>query len=152
MHVEKPIYQNKLYDTHFKASLEAGMQPNSDFNDWSHSQEGFGEFQVHFTVHHVAYCLAWCRVDALHSHKSVLHRIDDASDHDERLLYCCRARTCCSRATCCIGAVLTGGRFPRCRCRSRRGGAARTASASSSSPCSTATTSLSSRVRRRSAW
>ena len=51
MHVEKPIYQNKLYDTHFKASLEAGMQPNSDFNDWSHSQEGYGEFQVHVTAH-----------------------------------------------------------------------------------------------------
>jgi choline dehydrogenase-like flavoprotein len=46
MHVERPIYQNKLFDAHFQASKEVGLQPNADFNDWSHSQEGFGEFQV----------------------------------------------------------------------------------------------------------
>lgn len=46
MHVEWPIYQNKLFDTFFSASKELGLKPNLDFNDWSHSQEGFGEFQV----------------------------------------------------------------------------------------------------------
>jgi hypothetical protein len=46
MHVEWPIYQNPLFDAFFKASKEIGLKPNSDFNDWSHGQEGFGEFQV----------------------------------------------------------------------------------------------------------
>ena len=46
MHVERPLYQNKLFDAHFKASTELGLKPNDDFNDWSHPQDGFGEFQV----------------------------------------------------------------------------------------------------------
>jgi hypothetical protein len=35
MHVENPIYRNPLFDKHFAASKEAGLQPNPDFNDWS---------------------------------------------------------------------------------------------------------------------
>lgn len=46
MHVEFPIYQNELFDKHFAAAKESGLNANSDFNDWSHSQEGFGTFQV----------------------------------------------------------------------------------------------------------
>eukprot|EP00892_Ulva_mutabilis_P011334 jgi/Ulvmu1/8573/UM045_0015.1 len=49
MHVEFPIYQNQLFDKHFAAAKEAGLTPNSDFNDWSHPQDGFGEFQVAIT-------------------------------------------------------------------------------------------------------
>ena len=47
MHVEKPFYKNELFDAFFKASSENGMQHNPDFNDWSRSQEGYGDFQVH---------------------------------------------------------------------------------------------------------
>jgi choline dehydrogenase-like flavoprotein len=50
MHVERPIYQNQLYDVHFQASKEVGMAQNPDFNDWSRSQEGYGEFQVAITA------------------------------------------------------------------------------------------------------
>ena len=46
MHIEKPIYHNQLFDAFFKASLEKGIQPNADFNDWSHTQEGYGDFQA----------------------------------------------------------------------------------------------------------
>lgn len=46
MCVENPRYQNKLHDVFFKAASSAGLQPNADFNDWSHDQAGYGEFQV----------------------------------------------------------------------------------------------------------
>ena len=49
MHVENPIYQNPLFERHFQASAELGYKPNPDFNDWSRSQEGYGEFQVAIT-------------------------------------------------------------------------------------------------------
>ena len=68
MHVEKPIYQNQLFDKLFKSCLDTGMQPNPDFNDWSHGQEGFGEYQaralqlLRFAVIHLH---SWCA--AFHS-------------------------------------------------------------------------------------
>lgn len=46
MHVEDPRYQNKMHDVFFDAAAEAGLPHNEDFNDWSHSQEGYGTFQV----------------------------------------------------------------------------------------------------------
>lgn len=46
MHVENPRYQNKLHDVFFQAAEEAGIPKNPNFNDWGHSQEGYGEFQV----------------------------------------------------------------------------------------------------------
>jgi len=49
MHVENPIWQNSLFDNWFAASETYGLQRNSDFNDWSQSQEGFGDFQVAIT-------------------------------------------------------------------------------------------------------
>ena len=49
MHVENPIYKNPLFEKHFQASAEAGYKANPDFNDWSRSQEGYGEFQVAIT-------------------------------------------------------------------------------------------------------
>lgn len=36
--VENPRYRNVLHDYFFTAAQEAGLKPNSDFNDWSHSQ------------------------------------------------------------------------------------------------------------------
>ena len=50
MHVEKPIYQNALFNNHFEASNQAGIPHNPDFNDWSRSQEGYGDFQVSITA------------------------------------------------------------------------------------------------------
>ncbi|CAM9921007.1 unnamed protein product [Ascophyllum nodosum] len=46
MQVENARYMNPLTKRFFKACEQAGMQKNDDFNDWSHSQEGFGRFQV----------------------------------------------------------------------------------------------------------
>lgn len=46
MHVENPIFKSPLVDRMFKASEELGMKRNNDFNDWSHEQDGFGDFQV----------------------------------------------------------------------------------------------------------
>ena len=50
MHVEKPIYQNKLFDAFFKSTAALGLKPNDDFNDWSHEQDGYGDFQVSITA------------------------------------------------------------------------------------------------------
>lgn len=46
MHVETPRYHNKLHDEFFKAAAAYGLAPNKDFNDWSHAQAGYGDFQV----------------------------------------------------------------------------------------------------------
>lgn len=46
MCVENPRYQNKLHDVFFNAAASIGLPYNSDFNDWSHDQAGYGEFQV----------------------------------------------------------------------------------------------------------
>eukprot|EP00884_Botryococcus_braunii_P020619 jgi/Botrbrau1/7240/Bobra.0021s0023.1 len=46
MHVEQPRYHNRLHDHFFEACKEAGIPANPDFNDWSHPQVGYGEFQV----------------------------------------------------------------------------------------------------------
>lgn len=47
MQVENARYMNPLTKLFFKACEQAGLSENEDFNDWSHSQEGFGRFQVH---------------------------------------------------------------------------------------------------------
>lgn len=47
MQVENARYMNPLTKMFFKACEQAGLSENDDFNDWSHSQEGFGRFQVH---------------------------------------------------------------------------------------------------------
>jgi choline dehydrogenase-like flavoprotein len=44
--VENPRYHSYLHDVFFKAAEEAGYHHNTDFNDWSHDQGGYGEFQV----------------------------------------------------------------------------------------------------------
>lgn len=49
MHVENPLYRSELFDKYFQASKEAGYKANPDFNDWSRSQEGYGEFQMAVT-------------------------------------------------------------------------------------------------------
>lgn len=49
MHVENPLYRSALFDLYFQSSKEAGYEPNPDFNDWSRSQEGYGEFQMAVT-------------------------------------------------------------------------------------------------------
>jgi len=46
MHVEDPRYENKMHDVFFNAAAEQGLPANDDFNDWSHPQEGYGQFQV----------------------------------------------------------------------------------------------------------
>ncbi|KAK9820721.1 hypothetical protein WJX74_003026 [Apatococcus lobatus] len=46
MHVESPRYHNELHDVFFEAARQYGLKANPDFNDWSRSQEGYGEFQV----------------------------------------------------------------------------------------------------------
>ncbi|CBJ25560.1 conserved unknown protein [Ectocarpus siliculosus] len=46
MQVENARYMNPLTKLFFKACEQAGLSENEDFNDWSHSQEGFGRFQV----------------------------------------------------------------------------------------------------------
>lgn len=46
MQVENARYMNPLTKMFFKACAQAGLSENEDFNDWSHSQEGFGRFQV----------------------------------------------------------------------------------------------------------
>eukprot|EP01023_Acetabularia_acetabulum_P055008 TRINITY_DN6289_c1_g3_i2.p1 TRINITY_DN6289_c1_g3~~TRINITY_DN6289_c1_g3_i2.p1 ORF type:complete len:611 (-),score=97.45 TRINITY_DN6289_c1_g3_i2:461-2293(-) len=46
MHVEFPNYQNDLFNLYWDACKEVGMKSNPDFNDWSHSQEGYGPFQM----------------------------------------------------------------------------------------------------------
>jgi hypothetical protein len=123
MHVEKPIYQNKLFDAHFKASLEAGMQPNPDFNDWSHSQEGFGEFQARSS---------WptgCRIlaaVAILQGRPCCGRL--------RLSHVCLQNQSIAPSACVLlnlSAVCTSEEIALCRCRSRRGVGAPTATASS---------------------
>lgn len=49
MQVENARYMNPLTKMFFKACEQAGLSENDDFNDWSHSQEGFGRFQVRYT-------------------------------------------------------------------------------------------------------
>lgn len=44
--VENPRYQHRLHDVFFKSAQAAGWPSNPDFNDWSHDQSGYGEFQV----------------------------------------------------------------------------------------------------------
>lgn len=39
-------YQNILSKTFLEGCKLLGIQPNNDFNDWSHSQEGYGRFHV----------------------------------------------------------------------------------------------------------
>ncbi|PNW75136.1 hypothetical protein CHLRE_12g514200v5 [Chlamydomonas reinhardtii] len=46
MNTEQPRYENVLHDEFFKAAAATGLPANPDFNDWSHPQDGFGEFQV----------------------------------------------------------------------------------------------------------
>ncbi|CAM9137760.1 unnamed protein product, partial [Discosporangium mesarthrocarpum] len=45
MEVENVRYMNPLTKMFFKACEQAGLPKNDDFNDWGHSQEGFGRFQ-----------------------------------------------------------------------------------------------------------
>ena len=63
MHVENPIYKNPLFDKHFAASVEAGLTPNPDFNDWSrccHSCHTlsfvFASLQSVARLHSFCYC------------------------------------------------------------------------------------------------
>lgn len=44
--VEDPRYKNALHDVFFRTAESHGLRLNSDFNDWSHDQEGYGTFQV----------------------------------------------------------------------------------------------------------
>ena len=46
MRVENPRYENPLHGEFFAAAQAAGLGANADFNDWSHSQEGYGEYQA----------------------------------------------------------------------------------------------------------
>lgn len=46
MKVESPRYDNPLHEEFFRAAQAAGLPANDDFNDWSRSQEGYGEYQV----------------------------------------------------------------------------------------------------------
>ena len=46
MNVEDPRYRSKLHDAFFEAAAQRGLKANDDFNDWSRSQLGYGEFQV----------------------------------------------------------------------------------------------------------
>ncbi|GMH38701.1 hypothetical protein BSKO_06585 [Bryopsis sp. KO-2023] len=46
MSVEDPRYSNRLFENFFRAAEEVGLKENKDFNDWRHSQEGYGNFQV----------------------------------------------------------------------------------------------------------
>ena len=46
MAVESPRYENPLHEEFFRAAQAAGLAANDDFNDWSHGQEGYGEYQV----------------------------------------------------------------------------------------------------------
>ena len=44
--VDEVRYQNPLARTFLEAAVAAGGDANDDFNNWSHSQEGYGRFQV----------------------------------------------------------------------------------------------------------
>ncbi|KAL6758730.1 GMC oxidoreductase-domain-containing protein [Haematococcus lacustris] len=46
MQTEQPRYQNPLHEAFFRACQAAGLPENTDFNDWSRPQAGYGEFQV----------------------------------------------------------------------------------------------------------
>jgi choline dehydrogenase-like flavoprotein len=46
MDVDSPRYQNPLFDDFYASARGAGLGPCDDFNDWSHTQDGFGEYQV----------------------------------------------------------------------------------------------------------
>uniref|UniRef100_A0A7S0S699 Glucose-methanol-choline oxidoreductase N-terminal domain-containing protein n=1 Tax=Chlamydomonas leiostraca TaxID=1034604 RepID=A0A7S0S699_9CHLO len=46
MNVERPRYDNPLHEEFFRACKAAGLSANPDFNDWSRTQAGYGEFQV----------------------------------------------------------------------------------------------------------
>lgn len=59
MRVENPRYDNPLHEEFFRAARAAGLAPNDDFNDWSHGQEGFGEYQVR----HGGWCRSLLRSD-----------------------------------------------------------------------------------------
>lgn len=55
MQVENARYMNPLTKMFFKACEQAGLSENDDFNDWSHSQEGFGRFQVQYGTSDACY-------------------------------------------------------------------------------------------------
>lgn len=46
MHVENPRYSSKMHEIFFQTAAQMGLTPNSDFNNWSQDQAGFGTFQV----------------------------------------------------------------------------------------------------------
>lgn len=46
MHVEDPRWSSPLFDAFFRSAKEVGLKENPDFNDWRHSQEGYGVSQV----------------------------------------------------------------------------------------------------------
>jgi len=49
MHVDRPRYQNPLFGAFYSSAQGVGLKACDDFNDWSHTQDGFGEYQV---THH----------------------------------------------------------------------------------------------------
>lgn len=57
MQVENARYMNPLTKMFFAACEQAGLTENEDFNDWSHSQEGFGRFQVNGMMEEKTRCL-----------------------------------------------------------------------------------------------
>jgi choline dehydrogenase-like flavoprotein len=46
MNVDRPRYQNPLFEAFYSSAQGAGLKPCADFNDWSHAQDGYGEYQV----------------------------------------------------------------------------------------------------------
>mmetsp|Transcript_12654 Transcript_12654/g.38722 ORF Transcript_12654/g.38722 Transcript_12654/m.38722 type:complete len:614 (+) Transcript_12654:71-1912(+) len=46
LHVSDVRYLNPMSKAFLSACQESGFKSNTDFNDWSHDQEGFGPFQV----------------------------------------------------------------------------------------------------------
>jgi fatty acid photodecarboxylase len=46
MRVDRPRYQSPLIEAFYSSARGAGLAPCDDFNDWSHPQDGFGEYQV----------------------------------------------------------------------------------------------------------
>ena len=46
MNVDRPRYQNPLFEAFYSSARGAGLSACDDFNDWSHAQDGYGEYQV----------------------------------------------------------------------------------------------------------
>lgn len=176
MHVEFPIYQNELFEKHFAAAGEAGLPPNNDFNDWSHSQEGYGTFQVCPSPapgtpgEPAPWCTcrppnkppASCRVPPPpHPPRKHLYRgalCDTTRAAASSCCQTCRApweRHGLQRAGCVSDhqtLAADAERLRACRWPSPTAAAARTRTASSCSPCSAGPTSPSRRERKSPGW